>query len=76
MENIQTAITLAGGAKQLAQMIGVPHQSVYFWASGYRRIPAEYCPAVERVTVGKVRCEALRPDVDWSVLRTPQPEAT
>ena len=33
------------------------------------RVPAEHCPAIERATGGKVRCEDLRPDVDWSVLR-------
>ena len=39
------------------------------WASGKRRVPAEYCPAIERATGGAVRCEDLRPDVDWAYLR-------
>lgn len=32
-------------------------------------VPAEHCPAIERATAGAVRCEDLRPDVAWSVLR-------
>lgn len=67
MSNIQTAINTAGGAQALAELIAVPAQSVYFWRSGARRVPAEYCPAIERVT--GVRCEDLRPDVEWGVLR-------
>jgi len=33
------------------------------------KVPADYCPTIERVTGGAVRCEDLRPDVEWSVLR-------
>lgn len=73
MSNIQIAISSAGGARRLAESIGVPVQSVYFWGSGQRRVPADYCPAIERVT--GVKCEALRPDVEWGVLRGQQPSA-
>jgi len=31
------------------------------------RVPAEFCPDIEALT--KVRCEELRPDVNWAVLR-------
>lgn len=34
-----------------------------------QNVPAEYCPAIERATGGMVRCEELRPDVEWDVLR-------
>jgi DNA-binding transcriptional regulator YdaS (Cro superfamily) len=33
------------------------------------RVPAEHCPSIERATQGAVRCEQLRPDVEWFVLR-------
>ena len=69
MTHIRHAVETVGGAKKLAYKIGVPVQSVYFWLSGARRIPADYCPAIERETERAVRCEQLRPDVDWSVLR-------
>ncbi len=35
------------------------------------RVPAEHCPAIERATGGAVRCEDLRPDIEWGVLRAP-----
>jgi DNA-binding transcriptional regulator YdaS (Cro superfamily) len=31
------------------------------------RVPAEHCPSIERET--GIRCERLRPDVAWDVLR-------
>ena len=43
-------------------------QAVHKWTRG-ATIPAERCPAIERATAGQVRCEDLRPDVDWAVLR-------
>lgn len=54
---------------KLAKEIGVPASNVSMWASGSRRVPVKYCPAIERATNGAVRCEELRPDVDWSCLR-------
>ena len=69
MSYIRTAVECVGGASKLAERIHVPVQSVYFWLSGERRIPAEHCPAIERETHHAVVCEDLRPDVDWAVLR-------
>ena len=53
----------------LAREIGVTPVLVSQWANGVRRVPAERCPQIERATGGAVRCEDLRPDVDWAVLR-------
>lgn len=39
------------------------------WVSGRRQVPAERCPEIEKVAGGLVRCEDLRPDVDWAYLR-------
>lgn len=69
MSYIKTAIEMLGGPVRAASIIGVTAQAVCFWRDGKRRFPAEHCPTVERATGGKVRCEELRPDVDWSVLR-------
>lgn len=55
--------------KDLAKAIGAHPVLVSQWASGTRRVPAERCPAIERATGGAVRCEDLRPDVDWAYLR-------
>ena len=65
---LKSAISILGGTAELAASIGVSPQVVTNWlARG--RVPAERCPAIERVTKGAVTCEALRPDVDWAYLR-------
>jgi DNA-binding transcriptional regulator YdaS (Cro superfamily) len=66
---IATAVQKLGGARAASVQLEVSVQLVYFWLSGQRRFPAEKCPVVERLTNGQIRCEALRPDVEWSVLR-------
>jgi DNA-binding transcriptional regulator YdaS (Cro superfamily) len=54
------------GVTAFAARIGVAQSTVSMWkARG--RVPAEACPAIERET--GVRCERLRPDVPWEVLR-------
>lgn len=69
MKPIQTAIDHMGNASRLARAIGVTTQAVCFWRAGARQVPAERCPAIEAATGGLVRCEELRPDVRWDVLR-------
>lgn len=69
------AIEALGGPVNAARLLlppGGKYQTIQSWLKS--QVPSDYCPAVERetVAVGKpVRCEDLRPDVDWSVLRTP-----
>jgi DNA-binding transcriptional regulator YdaS (Cro superfamily) len=60
-----------GAAALLAEKIGVNRVLVSQWAAkeSPRPIPARHCPAIEKATDGAVRCEELRPDVDWNVLR-------
>lgn len=58
-----------GAKTKLARQLGVPRVLVSQWSTGVRQVPAERCPAIERVTAGHVRCEDMRPDVEWSVLR-------
>lgn len=70
---IFSATSRLGGPAKLAQAIGVTAPMVYQWASGLRQVPAERCIQIERATEGAVRCEDLRPDIDWSVLRCPTP---
>lgn len=69
-EALKEAIQLAGGTSTaLARKIGgkVVRQNVEYWLEEGRRVPAEHCPAIERET--GVRCESLRPDIPWGVLR-------
>lgn len=72
MHALARAIETAGGAKALAELIGVSSSAPSMWkARG--RVPADHCPAIERAT--GVKCEELRPEVEWSVLRTSPPIA-
>ena len=73
MNPIQAAIDYIGNASLLARRLGVTPQAVFFWRDGARQIPADKCIAIDALTNGLVRCEALRPEVDWGYLRnTPE----
>lgn len=70
-DGLREAIRRCGGSPlSLARRLGgkVVRQNVEYWLSS-NRVPAEHCPAIERITEGAVTCEVLRPDVEWSVLR-------
>jgi DNA-binding transcriptional regulator YdaS (Cro superfamily) len=69
MNPIKDAIILAGSVTEFARTLGVTPQAVCFWRDSKRQIPADKCPIIERVTVGAVTCEMLRPDVDWAYIR-------
>jgi len=64
---VDKAAVACGGASHLARALGVSVQVICNWRS--RGVPAERCPDIERATAGVVRCEDLRPDVAWAVLR-------
>ena len=67
MKAISQAIKIVG-AKAIADACdGISVQAVHKWADG--NVPADRCPTIERLTNGGVRCEELRPDVDWAYLR-------
>lgn len=68
MENLKKAIHIVGSQAGLARSIGVVQQVVNNWIKR-GNVPAEYCPRIERATNGAVRCEDLRPDIDWAYLR-------
>ena len=71
MNPLERAAELLDGQTALAAAIGVKQQHVWNWINrSAGRAPAEHCPAIERATGGAVRCEDLRPDVDWAVLRS------
>jgi len=66
MNALIRAIGQAGGAQAaLAGRIGVSPQQVNQWVKGKRPLPLDRCPLIERATSGAVRCEELRPDVEW-----------
>lgn len=66
---IDRAAGIVGSQVALALLLGVTKAAVSQWKDTDRRVPAEHCPAIERATGGAVRCEELRPDIPWDVLR-------
>lgn len=63
---LNRAIEIAGGITAFSKALGLSSHSV---ANQWRRnrVPAERCPDIEALT--GVRCEELRYDVNWWVLR-------
>jgi len=50
----------------IAAKFGVSQQAITNWLAR-DSIPAEKCPDIEQLT--GIRCEDLRPDINWDVLR-------
>jgi DNA-binding transcriptional regulator YdaS (Cro superfamily) len=70
---LSRAVDLVGGQAALARLLNTRQQAVWNWLNRGDRVPAEFCPAIERVTRERgqvITCEDLRPDVEWQVLRT------
>lgn len=61
---------------ELAREVGITPVLISQWVHGARQVPAARCPSIERLTNGAVRCEDLRPDVDWAYLRGTAPTET
>lgn len=72
---LKRAAELLGGQVAVARVLGYEdRRHVWPYFNTPRAFPAEHCPKIEEATKGAIRCEDLRPDVDWYVLR--QPAAT
>lgn len=73
VDALKRAIVKAGGQSALASKLpeadGKPitPSRVWNWVNRDEKSPAEFCPDIEKIT--GVKCEELRPDVNWSVLR-------
>lgn len=71
LQGFYQALLVVGTHRELAKRIGVSIAAPGNWVLR-GRVPAEHCPAIERET--GVRCEVIRPDIPWGVLRA-QPAA-
>jgi len=61
---------------EFAKLLGVTPGAVNQWVNGSVVLTADRCIQIEKATGGAVRCEELRPDVAWEVLRcNPEPAA-
>lgn len=63
------AARIVGSQSAMAVQLGLKKQNIYQWTLPGRKVPAEYCPVIERLTDRQVRCEDLRPDMDWAFIR-------
>lgn len=63
MEALHKAVSILGSQSALARAIRVKQQNIWSWLHVARKVPAEYCLAIEKATQGKVRREELRPDI-------------
>lgn len=61
---LQRAITIAGGQKSLADLLGTTQSQVWYWlAKAKKGVPGEYVIPIERATEAKVTRYELRPDL-------------
>lgn len=58
-----------GTSARLSALLGVSPCTFSSWLHKRRRVPASRCLDIERVTLGHVRAETLRPDLDWTRVR-------
>lgn len=68
-EALERVCEIVGGQSRLAFLLSIKPPTVNQWVRLVKQIPAERCPEIEKLVVGKVICEELRPDVDWAYLR-------
>lgn len=67
---LELACAAAKGSSRLAQLLtqrGRPTSKASISRWKRERVPAEACPDIEELT--GIKCEQLRPDVSWGVLR-------
>ena len=66
---IDRVARIVGTQTVIAKGLNVSKTAVSQWKRPGGQVPAEYCPLIEEMTYGAVRCEELRPDIRWDVLR-------
>lgn len=67
--NLETYLQRRGAATELARHLGVRSVMLSQWRYGIKQVPAERCIEIEKATGGVVRCETMRPDIDWGHIR-------
>ena len=76
-ESLQAALARAGSQSALARICGISQTAVWKWLQSSKRLPAEYCLAVEAAT--GVSKHLLRPDIypaDLSSISLPVDDAS
>ena len=65
-----------GRAKTLANGVGSTVAYIRHLAAGRKRCGESLAIEIEKFTSGDIRCEDLRPDIDWAYLRGTDKQAT
>lgn len=63
LEALQTAIKIVGSQALVGEACGVRQSAVSECLRNGKRVPAEWCIAIERATAGEVTRNQLRPDL-------------
>lgn len=63
IEALRRAKDLLGSEAAVADAVGVKQPSVNYILNDGKKVPAEWCLALERATTGKVTRHDLRPDL-------------
>lgn len=69
---IDAVFALLNGPSAVGRAFGLTPWAVCKWRV---KVPASRCIELEKLTDGRVRCEYLRPDIDWTYLRGTAPSA-
>lgn len=69
---VDKAARIVGSQRALAVALGVTKGAVWQWKDDGRQVPAEHCPAIERMTAGAVTADELH----WASLWTRVPDST
>lgn len=72
METIKRAIEITGGAKALAEKVGVSQQAIHLWKSGTTQIMARHAAAIERATSGQVTAREIGDECSEMIQRSEQ----
>lgn len=74
VDALKQAVDFSGGQSSFASKLasrrndgGVSQAQVWNWINRGNGAPATYCPDIEALT--GIKCELLRPDTNWAVLR-------
>ena len=57
-------------SSSFASRFGVTEAAISYWLSGRRAPNIQNCKLIEFATAGAVRCEDLRPELNWDYLRS------
>lgn len=67
--DLNTFLQKRGACVEMARHLGVRSVMLSQWRYSVKKVPVARCIEIDRATGGAVRCEEMRPDVDWAYLR-------